>query len=105
MTEYRLGINISALKDNEPVAANAGGKDFAIVKIDGKIHALDGVCTHKGGPLGKGMVNEGRLVCPWHGGAFEIDTGRADESTPWVTDINVYRVRVDSTDGEVYIDF
>ncbi|MDE1834779.1 MAG: Rieske (2Fe-2S) protein, partial [Candidatus Micrarchaeota archaeon] len=52
MTEYRLGINISALKDNEPVAANAGGKDFAIVKIDGKIHALDGVCTHKGGPLG-----------------------------------------------------
>ena len=104
MTEYKLGIKISALKDNQPVAASAGGKDFAVVKVDGKIHVLDGVCTHQGGPLGEGSIDNGELICPWHAGAYDINTGKADENTHWVTDINVYRVRVDSADGEIYVE-
>lgn len=104
MPEYKIGINISVLKDNEPVPAKAGGKDFAVVKVDGKIHVLDGICTHHGGPLGEGHIDNGELICPWHSGAFNIDTGKADENTPWVTDINVYKARVDSGDGEIYVE-
>lgn len=105
MPEYKLGVNISSLKDNEPVAASAGGKSFAVVKLNGKVHVLDGVCTHQGGPLGEGSVEGSKLVCPWHQGAFDIETGKADGATPWVTDIATYKTRVDSADGEVYVSF
>jgi nitrite reductase/ring-hydroxylating ferredoxin subunit len=105
LAEYKLGININDLKDDTPVTATAGGKVFAVVKVDGKLHVLDGICTHQGGPLGEGSIDDGELICPWHSGAYDIETGKADEDTHWVTDINVYRARVDSTSGDIYVEF
>jgi nitrite reductase/ring-hydroxylating ferredoxin subunit len=45
---------------------------------NGKEHfAVDRVCRHLGGPLDKGAINrDGCLVCPWHGAAYDVDTGR-----------------------------
>lgn len=105
MTEYKLGININVLEDSRPVAASAGGKEFAVVKVEGVVRVLDGVCTHEGGPLGEGSIDNGELICPWHSGAFDVETGKADEDTHWVTDINTYKTRVDSKDGEIYVEF
>ena len=39
--------------------------------------AVDRVCRHLGGPLDKGAINrDGCLVCPWHGAAYDVHTGR-----------------------------
>lgn len=39
--------------------------------------AVDRVCRHLGGPLDKGAINrDGCLVCPWHGAAYDVGTGR-----------------------------
>ncbi len=105
MAEYKLGIDANSLKDSEPVPAEAGGKNFAVVKFEGEIYVLDGTCTHQGGPLGEGHVDNGELICPWHAGAYDIKTGKADENTHWVTDINTYKTRVDNADGQIYIEF
>ena len=29
-----------------------------------------------GGPLSEGKLEEGALVCPWHGSRFDLETGR-----------------------------
>ncbi len=105
MAEYKLGLMIGDLKDNAPLAASVGGREFAVVKIEGRIHVIDGRCSHKGGLLGKGHVDGVRIVCPLHEGAFNVETGQADENTPWVTDINAYRARVDNSTGEIYVEF
>lgn len=39
-------------------------------------HALDGVCPHQGGPLGKGTLDNCQLVCPWHGWRFDVHSGQ-----------------------------
>jgi nitrite reductase (NADH) small subunit len=36
---------------------------------------LDGVCPHEGGPLGEGIIEGSRVVCPWHAYAFDLRTG------------------------------
>ena len=102
--EQKLDIKISDLEDDVVVAVNSGSFSFAVVKHDGKIHVLDGKCTHEGGPLGEGYIDNGELICPWHSGAYSIDTGAANENTPWVTDIKAYRARVDATTGDVYVE-
>jgi nitrite reductase/ring-hydroxylating ferredoxin subunit len=38
---------------------------------------MDNECPHSGAPLGKGIVEVGRLVCPLHGWAFDVNTGEA----------------------------
>ncbi len=52
------------------------GRIVAIFNVDGDFHALDGVCPHQGGPLGKGQL-EGQIVtCPWHGWQFDVRSGQ-----------------------------
>ncbi|WP_159715753.1 DUF2231 domain-containing protein [Geminicoccus flavidas] len=41
----------------------------------GQVHALGARCAHMGGPLDKGWVLEGGLVCPWHGSRFCLSSG------------------------------
>jgi len=51
------------------------GRSLCVARVDGAVAVLDGVCPHEGGPLGEGIVEDGRVVCPWHGYAFEVHTG------------------------------
>ncbi len=42
----------------------------------GSFHALDGICPHQGGPLGKGSLCGEILTCPWHGWQYNACTGQ-----------------------------
>jgi nitrite reductase (NADH) small subunit len=57
------------------LTVQAAGRSLALFQVDGRIFALDAVCPHKGGPLGEGWVEEGKVFCPLHGWDFEIATG------------------------------
>ncbi len=48
----------------------------AIANVAGRYHALDGLCPHQGGPLGRGTLQGTTLTCPWHGWQFDATTGR-----------------------------
>lgn len=51
------------------------GERLAVVRVDGQIHAVHGVCAHQGGPLGEGKMVDGCLTCPWHGWQYLPATG------------------------------
>ncbi len=102
--EQKLDKKINDIKDGEVIAVTVNGKPVALAKYNGRLYALDGKCTHHGAPLGEGKLDNGKLICPWHSGAFDIATGKAQESTPWVTDINVHKVRIDSATGEIFVE-
>jgi nitrite reductase (NADH) small subunit len=54
----------------------AGERIVALFNVDGTIYALDGVCPHQGGPLGKGALCGAILTCPWHGWQFDVTSGQ-----------------------------
>lgn len=54
----------------------AEGRIIAVFNVQGTLHALDGVCPHQGGPLGKGTLNGCIVSCPWHGWEFDVRTGQ-----------------------------
>ncbi len=49
---------------------------IALYHVDEKFYALDGVCPHQGGPLGKGTLEGCTVTCPWHGWQFDVATGQ-----------------------------
>ena len=53
------------------------GRDLVLVNVDGQFYALDNRCPHQGGPLGRGTVEDGAIVCPWHGWRWDPRSGRA----------------------------
>jgi nitrite reductase (NADH) small subunit len=55
------------------------GHPYCVANVDGTIGVLDGVCPHEEGPLSEGSVEAGRVVCPWHGYAFDIRSGESEQ--------------------------
>lgn len=54
----------------------AGDRVVAVANVSGSLHAIDGLCPHQGGPLGRGRLCGTTLTCPWHGWQFDVTTGR-----------------------------
>jgi nitrite reductase/ring-hydroxylating ferredoxin subunit len=53
------------------------GTQICLANVDGAVHAIGGECTHQGGPLGEGELDGHEVICPWHGGMFDVTTGEA----------------------------
>ncbi len=65
-----------------------------IVNIQGKYYAIGSVCTHEGGPLADGTLQEYEVKCPWHGSKFDVRTGK-ETSPPASEPEPTYEVKVD----------
>jgi nitrite reductase (NADH) small subunit len=58
----------------------AGDRIIALFNVEGHFYALDGICPHQGGPLGKGALCGAIVTCPWHGFQFDVRTGQHQSS-------------------------
>jgi nitrite reductase (NADH) small subunit len=73
-----------------------GSKVICIANVNGKISAMDNVCLHRGGPLGQGMIEGNKLVCPWHGWQWDPQTGEAGHNPS--AKVAVYPLKLENDD-------
>ena len=73
-----------------------GERVLCVANEGGSISVMDNVCPHRGGPLGQGMIEGGKLICPWHAWAFDLKTGEATH-TPMAR-VPMYEVKVEGED-------
>lgn len=69
---------VDELADGTLKQVVANGKTLVLARSAGRYSALDNRCPHAGGPLSEGALENGLLVCPWHGREFDIATGKCD---------------------------
>lgn len=99
MSEFVPVADVSSLAPGEGRTVHVKGREFALYNVDGNFCAFDDQCPHKGGPLGAGMLDQGKIVCPLHGWAFDAETGQCDLRPDKVVKTYPTRVR----DGQVEI--
>jgi renierapurpurin 18,18'-hydroxylase len=64
----------NALKAGQVLPVTVWNQAIALYRdIDGKAHALEDACPHKGVALHQGEVHGENLVCPYHGWEFDTD--------------------------------
>lgn len=88
------------LREDEPVAVRAGDIALLLVQRLGRVHAMADRCTHRGGPLHEGQLEDGCIVCPWHGSTFRLSDGDIVRG-PAVQPQPAYETRV--LDGKVEV--
>jgi nitrite reductase (NADH) small subunit len=85
-------VRICSVKELPPEGSvkeiEAGKQAFCVARLNGRVSVLDNECPHHGGPLGQGMIEGGKVVCPWHAYAFDLGTGLSDEDEQ----VRVYEV-------------
>jgi 3-phenylpropionate/trans-cinnamate dioxygenase ferredoxin component len=79
-----------------------GGKRIALCNVNGRFYAIDDVCTHDGGPLDQGELQDNLVECPRHGAKFDVTTGRP-MTLPAVRPVQTYKVGVDGDDVQIDI--
>ena len=82
--------------EGEAKEFNYAGKEICVARVNGSLFAMDNVCPHRGGPLAQGVIDEGKLICPWHGWQFEIATGKSVQVPD--TGVVVYKLSVEGED-------
>jgi glycine betaine catabolism B len=102
MASVKLALTKTDLAERKPVAVTANEKKVMLVMIDGKVYAMDGACSHRGGPLEKGVLTDYTIECPWHGALYDVRTGAGDPRTAWGPHQNTYKIT--EQNGELWID-
>lgn len=69
-------------------------KQYALFKVRGTVYCIDNRCTHMGGPLCEGDLEEFIVTCPWHGSRFDVKTGEV-VGPPARTPVRSYPVTVE----------
>ncbi|MGE3178759.1 MAG: Rieske 2Fe-2S domain-containing protein, partial [Vicinamibacterales bacterium] len=64
------------LADNSMQKAVLDDASVVVARQHGRVCALAHACAHLGGPLSEGALNDGSVVCPWHGSEFALEDGR-----------------------------
>jgi len=90
------------LQDEQRIWVTIDNVDVVVFWIDGKVYAIQDLCTHDGGDLGDGKLTGGAVVCPRHGARFDLETGKP--TAPAFKPVPRYATQFDGDDVQVDIE-
>ena len=68
-------IRADEIQEGAAKLVRINNEEIAIFKHQGQLCAIQNSCPHEGGPLAKGRIQGGEVVCPLHGYKFDLKTG------------------------------
>ena len=95
--DFKKTLKVSEVPSGQMKAVEFENEIVCIVNIGGKFYAINNVCTHEGGSLAEGTLNEFEVECPWHGARFDVRTGEV-KSPPAESPVSTYEIKIDRDD-------
>ena len=100
MPDFVKVATVGQIPQGEMIVVEVDGEEVALANVGGEIFALSNSCSHRGGPLGEGLLAGDVVECPFHAGQFNVRTGEAI-GAPATEPVQTYRVQVDGDDISV----
>ena len=76
-------IEVGSVADfpaGEKKCVDVGEVPAVVCNVGGRLCAAVNICPHAGLPVGDGELTGGILICPYHGYAFDVASGRVIDS-------------------------
>jgi nitrite reductase/ring-hydroxylating ferredoxin subunit len=73
--QWTRAIETAELDEGTVKAVEVAGRNVLVSHFDGAVSVIEDACTHAGGPLSHGKVENGIVKCPWHGSCFRLRDG------------------------------
>lgn len=94
MPQYIPVCKTNDIPDPGKQLLEIGDRVVVLFHVAGEFYCIDDVCTHDGGPLGEGALQDHAIECPRHYAKFDIRTGKA-LTMPATQDTAAYEVKVE----------
>jgi metal-sulfur cluster biosynthetic enzyme/nitrite reductase/ring-hydroxylating ferredoxin subunit len=93
MADFVAVAKTSELSDPGRLLVEVEDRIVALFRVGGEVFCLDDVCTHDGGPLSDGRLDDHTIACPRHGAKFDLRTGKA-LTMPATVDTAAHEVKI-----------
>ena len=103
MTTWQTVANASEIPPERVAVFRIGDHDVAVCNVDGTFYAIDDLCTHDGGSLDQGELEDAEIESPRHGARFDVRTGAAIQ-LPAFEPVETHEVRVDGDAVQVGVE-
>ena len=67
---------VADIPDGSMRRVDVGGEAVLVANVAGEFCAIANTCSHRGGDLSKGTIQDGIVQCPRHGSRFDVRSGR-----------------------------
>lgn len=99
--DWTAATNLADLPEGSPTKVEIGDATVLLYRAGERIYAIGSRCSHAGGPLHDGKIDDGPCVqCPWHGSVLRLEDGSVVHGPASVPQA-AYDVRV--TEGRVEV--
>jgi len=68
-------MDVQDLPEGKLTRVDVSGISAVLLKQGKAIYAIGATCSHLGGPLDEGTVENGVVTCPWHGSCYRMSDG------------------------------
>jgi nitrite reductase/ring-hydroxylating ferredoxin subunit len=102
MPDFTTVASADAFDEEDGTVVEVDGEEIAVFKTEGEFYAIGNTCTHTGGPLGKGEVDDTTVTCPWHGSDFDVTSGEC-LSPPADDPVPEYEVEVEDSEVKIAV--
>lgn len=92
--------DLKSIGDGELLGVDIDSKEIMLVNKNGKIYALDRICTHERADLSLGFLGDNYVICPLHLSQFEFETGK-NLNPPAERPLKSYKVKIE--DNAIYV--
>jgi len=90
-------IHLASLEDLQTrklICTKTNGYRILIALAEGRVYAVDDMCTHEDASLSKGSLHGDCVKCPLHGSRFRLASGEALDDPAEVA-LNTYPVEIE----------
>jgi 3-phenylpropionate/trans-cinnamate dioxygenase ferredoxin subunit len=102
-TTWQTVAKASEIPPERVAVFRIGDHDVAVCNVEGTFYAIDDLCTHDGGSLDQGELEDAEIECPRHGARFDVRTGAAIQ-LPAFEPVETHEVRVDGDAVQVGVE-
>lgn len=85
---------------DEGLPITIGKLELALFRDEGELRCIQESCPHRGAALSEGFVQDGEVVCPWHGWRYSVRDGECS-TLPGSAPVSCYAVEV--REGDVWV--
>jgi nitrite reductase/ring-hydroxylating ferredoxin subunit len=100
MADFVRVAGVGDIPTGEMLIVQVNGDEVVLANVDGKVYAFGNDCSHRGGPLGEGILEGDIVECPWHQARYNVRSGDVI-GAPATEPVPSFDVRLDGDDIKV----
>ena len=96
MPEFVRVCQLSDIPPGNMFPVDLGELHIMIVNAEGKLSAVDRVCTHETADLSTGFLIDTEVTCPLHLSRFDVTNGTV-KNPPATKPLRIYELKIEGT--------